>query len=196
MSRDPLAEFLRWVPLASHAVTCWLEAHGLPSDVERHADAVHGQPGPFGIEHTSIEMVVGAAPVRPVGERLFEIADDGVWAVLQPIEDDSGEVVDVVGWHPARPDRWRLLTGQGEALGLLELRLADPPIIYATPLAWLRAGGRGLCLLSDDYAVAQRVLIGERELTAETIELGDQLERILSYRPSPAIFVPSPERAP
>jgi hypothetical protein len=199
MSRDPIAEFLPWTPLGSYGVTQWLEAQGLPADVDRLADAIYGRPGPFGdVEYGSIELVLGAAPVLPVGDRLFEFADDGPWMALQPVEDASGGVVDVIAWDPAEPDHSRLLTGDGEALGLIELELVregEAIMVYATPHSWLRAGGRGLCLLTHDWVVAQRILIGERELAAETIELGDRLERMLSYRPSPAIFVPSLECA-
>jgi hypothetical protein len=193
MSRDILAEFLPWTPLASHAATQWLDQHNLPSDVDRLADALYGQPGPFGLDHASIELVIGAAPVRPAGDALFEIDDGGAWSALQPVDDASGEVVDIIAWRPAEPEHWRFLTGEGEALGLIELDVRleeDGPIIcYASPLSWLRADGRGLCLLTDDWAVVQRILIGERTVGAETSELGRRLDKILRYRPSPEILV-------
>ena len=192
MSRDLLAEFLLWSTIGSHAATQRLEAHGLPADVDRIADAIYGRPGPFGVEHTSIELVLGAAPVLPVGDSLFEIDNAGRWAVLQPVAAAGGEVVDVVAYHPANPDCCRLLTGEGEALGLLELELlgdGDTVICYETPLSWIRAGGRGMCLLTDDWAVAQRILTGERRVGAETAELGRLLDRLLRYRPAPQVLV-------
>jgi hypothetical protein len=192
VSRDVLADFLPWTPIGSHAATCWLQRHTLPADVERLADALYGKPGPFGVEYGRIEAVVGAAPVRPVGTSLLEIADDGRWAALQPVEDAGGEVVDLIAWHPAMPAQWRLLTGAGEALGLRELDMlgeGETIICYASPANWLRADGRGLCLLSEDWAVVQRILIGERRVGAETAELGRRLDKILRYRPSPEILV-------
>lgn len=193
MSRDVLAEFLPWTPLGSFAATRWLQAHGLPDDIDRLADAVYGKPGPFGdVEYGSIEVVLGAAPVLPVGDNLFEIDDAGRWAALQPVEDAGGELVDIIAWHPAAPDRWRLMTGEGEALGLIELDMVgeDGPIIcYGSPLSWLRAGGKGVCLLTHDWAVVQRVLAGERRVGTETPELGRLLDKLLRYRPSPQVLV-------
>ena len=193
MSRDLLAEFLPWTPLGSHAVTCCLRDHDLPHDVERLADALYGRPGPFGdVEYGSIELVLGAAPVRPVGDRLFEIDDAGAWAVVQPVEDESGTVVDMIAWHPAEPERCRLLTGEGEALGLIELELlreGETIICYSSPASWLRAGGRGLCLLTSDWLAVQRILNGERGVGAQTPELISWIGRCLRYRPMPELFV-------
>lgn len=193
MSRDLLAELLPWTPLGSHAATCWLRDHGLPHDVERLADAIYGQPGPFGdVEYGGIETLIGAAPVRPVGDNLFEIDDGGRWAVLQPVEDQSGTMVDVIAWDPAEPERCRLLTGEGEALGLIELDLlgeGETIICYGTPASWLRAGGRGLCLLTNDQLAVQRILSGERRVGAETPELIRSIRRCLRYRPMPELFV-------
>jgi len=193
MSRDVLAEFLPWSTRGSYAATLWLEAHGLPADVERLADALHGRAGPFGdVEYGSTELVLGAAPVRPVGSHLFEFADDGRWMALQPVEDAGGEVVDIIAWDPAEPERCRLLTGEGEALGLIELELlreGETIICYSSPASWLRAGGRGLCLLTSDWLAVQRILNGERGVGAETPELISWIGRCLRYRPMPELFV-------
>jgi hypothetical protein len=190
--------FLACTPLASHAAARWLEQQNLPTDPERLADALYGQPDPFdGVAYASLELVVGAAPIRPVGKGLFEIdPDDGKWAALQPIATPDNEVLDLLAWHPAEPARWRLLRGDGEALGLREIDLRQdrdgPLVCYETPLSWLRADGRGVCFLTRDYAAVQRILIAERELAVETVELGKNLDRLLRYRPAPKIYVASP----
>jgi hypothetical protein len=188
------ADFLLWTPLASHAATRWLERHDLPTDPERLADALYGQPDPFdGVAYAGLELVVGAAPIQPVGKERFEIDEAGCWAVLQPIATPDNAIEDLVAWHPNEPARWRLLRGEGEALGLHEIDLRQerdgPLVCYATPLSWLRAGGRGVCFLTRDYAAVQRILIAERELAVETVELGNQLDRSLRYRPVPRIYV-------
>jgi hypothetical protein len=193
----PLNQFMPWTPLGSHAATIWLQEHGLPADVERYADALFGQPCPFcGVAYASLELVVGAAPITPVGKGLFEIDPDaGKWAVLQPITTPDNEILDLVAWHPAEPTRWRLLRGDGEALGLRAIDLRQdrdgPLVCYETPLSWLRADGRGTCILTRDYAAVQRILIAERELAVESVDLGKNLERLLRYRQAPKIYVAS-----
>ena len=139
-------------------------------------------------------MVLGAAPVLPVCDDLFEIDDEGTWAILQPIAPDAETIVDIVAWHPCWPERWRVLRGDGVALGEQEIDLHDPerdgPLpVYATPLACLRADGRGVCLLRPTWQVAQDLLGTLPELVADTVELGARLDELLRYRPSPTILV-------
>jgi hypothetical protein len=189
------ADFYSWVPLACRTVTSWLEQHNLPTDPERLADALYGQPCPFdGVAYASLELVLGAAPIRAVGKALFEIDEDaGRWAVLQPVAAADNAIEDVIAWHPDEPASWRTMRGDGEALGLREVELRQdrdgPLVCYATPASWLRGEGRGICFLTRDWAAVQRILIGERELAAETVELGKRLDRILRYRPAPRIYV-------
>jgi hypothetical protein len=195
-----LAElFVQVTPLASHAVTKWLDQFGLPTDCGPLADWLIGIPEQLdGGEpaYGSAELVLGAALVVPAGPGLFEIDEAGKWAVVQPVAPDGEMIVDLIAWHPARPDRWRLLTGEGEALGLIELDLlreGETIMVYPTPHSWLCAGGRGLCLLTDDWAVVQRILACERKVRAETEEFGIWLDQALRYREAPQVLVPEPE---
>jgi hypothetical protein len=206
MNADLAALFTAWTPIASLAVTRWLAAHGLPHDVDRHADALYGVPTPELGEavHANPELVLGAAPVRPHGPDFFEIDEGGKWAMIQPVTDGADEITDLIAWHPARPDRWRYLTGEGEALGKREVEiridLNEPINVYATPRSWLAAGGRGACMLrmkypradnphSGDWIILQRIFHGERKLIAETVELAERLDFLLKYRPSPTVYV-------
>lgn len=192
-----LAErFVQYTPLASHAVTERLDQFGLPTDCDRLADWLYGTPEQLdggAPAYGSAELVLGAALVLPVGADLFEIDDAGKWVVLQPVAPGGETIIDLVASHPACPDRWRLMTGHGEALGEREIALRhdrDGPLkVFETPLSWHRAGGRGVCILRRHWAVAQRLFCGERELIVETVELGDRLEQALSFRPSPMILV-------
>ncbi|MFD1610824.1 hypothetical protein ACFSCW_03300 [Sphingomonas tabacisoli] len=66
----------------------------------------------------------------------------------------AGELIDLIAWRPARPDKWLLRTGAAWALG------EDHAIgdwdgaldLHARPLDWLRAAGSGLCVLDWNAA--------------------------------------------
>ena len=60
-----------------------------------------------------------------------------------------GEIVDLVAWHPRRPDRWALRTGEGIVLGHAELGTNQK--ILPNPHAWVMTGGDGLCVLQSLY---------------------------------------------
>jgi hypothetical protein len=193
MVEDVVRQFVAWSALR-HAPSAWLDRYDLPSDVEPLCDWLFGSPDAFGWRHGSPELVLGAAPVLPVGADLFEIDEGGRWSVLQPVAPDGETILDLLAWHPCRPDRWRLLTGDAIALGEREIDLHDseldgPLPVFATPLAWLQAGGRGVCLLRQTWQAAQRVLDGVPALGAETVELGEWLRTALAYRAVPSILV-------
>jgi hypothetical protein len=173
-----------WSPLC-HEPARFLDQYDLPADVDPLCDWLFNQASP--------ELVLGAAPVLPVGADLFAIDDAGKWSVIQPVAPEGDAILDLVAWHPCAPERWRLMTGQGEALGQREIELqqeVDGPLrVFATPLSWHRAGGRGVCLLRPQWHVAQRLFLFERELIVDCLELGEELDAMLRFRPAPAILI-------
>jgi len=72
----------------------------------------------------------------------------------------SGEIVDILAFHPAYPRRWALRCDAAEWLGAIAPQFLDPPPIpvWRSPLAWLRAACRGLVVLSPEPADAYRIL--------------------------------------
>jgi hypothetical protein len=184
MIADLAALMVDW-STARHAVAEFLDLCELPSHVEALCD--------WAYDGRSPELVLGAAPVVPVGGDLFQIDDAGSWAVLQAVAPDGENLVDLIAWRPTRPDRWCFLRGHGEALGerQLELRfdLSQPVKVYSTPLDWYRADGSGLCILKRTWEVAQRLLGCEATVIADDVDLGDWLDRELRYRPAPTVLV-------
>ena len=82
----------------------------------------------------------------PDGLRAFvtpvKIGDPMVsaWEVVR-----FGDIVDLVCWHPKRPMRWVLRTGEGTVLGHPEIGTRQP--ILPNVIEWLRAEGQGLAPL-------------------------------------------------
>jgi hypothetical protein len=71
--------------------------------------------------------------------------------------------------NPAAPDRWALRRGIASWLGACEPQYLDPdPVpVWRTPLGWLRAGCRGLVLLTEDKTDRYRCLSMLGSIVAE-----------------------------
>lgn len=76
----------------------------------------------------------------------------------------AGAIVDLLAFHPTHPHCWALRCDAGEWLGAIEPQYLNPPPVpvWRSPLAWLRAGCRGLVILSTASADRYRVLAGCR----------------------------------
>lgn len=115
--------------------------------------------------------------------------DDGLYLpgsgephlVLPVIE--NGDLIDLVAFRSATPERWLLRTGQGWALGLergLEPHTWHPEtLLSCNPLDWLRADCEGLCVL-DWGAPETHYLVGVPHLECSTPELAGLLRGALS----------------
>lgn len=121
-----------------------------------------------------LELQLGAAWARVEGTSDFWQPDpDAERVVTLPIFGRTGFCYDIVAWPPARPAAWALRAGLANALALEDIMgIGDLVVVgdveaafalaradvdpdqgnvavnlFATPLAWLRAGGRGICVL-------------------------------------------------
>jgi len=92
---------------------------------------------------------IGIAPARGESDGLYS-PDQGPLHVIQPLH-SGGVLVDLVAWRSDAPTRTWLRTGAGWALGEHELcdfsACTGAPLLHASPLDWLRAGGRGAVIL-------------------------------------------------
>jgi hypothetical protein len=137
---------------------------------------------------------VGAERIS-VNGAIYEPNEGGDWAFIMAVHADAvgpesltpeemlhvGDIVDLVAWCPEKPEWWALRRGSMTWLGAIGPQLIDPdPVpIWRTPLAWLQAGGEGLCLLSQALHDRQRVLLGIRHILAEDVEHGRELRDTL-----------------
>jgi hypothetical protein len=152
--------------------------------------------------------MIGTARVRVAGDLYEPDPDAGGIAYVTPIRVDnpvtpealdpartvrSGEIVDIVAWHPRHPGRWVTRRGAGEWLGAIQPQYLDPdPVAVArSPLTWLRADCRGLVILSRELPAAYHLLAGcVRGIIAEDPRHAMDLRAILARPwPTPRIFV-------
>lgn len=138
-------------------------------------DAQHEELVQAGVDRLDIALLIGAAYGHVVGDR-FEPHPDGgeppppgSVAFCTPIRADPfrplsietpvaasalrvGEIIDLVFWHPAAPERWALRTGAAECLGLIEPQCCDPePVrIHRGIISWFRHRCDGLVILTRD----------------------------------------------
>lgn len=96
-------------------------------------------------------------------------------------------LLDLLTFSLDRPDRWNLARGKAVVLGAVALDLAaefgTPLAVNSTPLAWLKAGGEGICPL--DLAGAAAWLSGYDSYVVDDPGLGKRLRATLE----PQIFV-------
>jgi hypothetical protein len=186
LERSPARVFSDWNPQTSLDSLTWLREQDLPHDPARFEQDIHGI-------WQSLETLLGAGPVTAFDQDFFRIDEaHGTWAVLQPVQQhDTGDLCDVIAWHPRRPERWRFLTGAGEMLGSIWLHVGKPKLrVFATPLDWLRAGGDGVCLLRRERMIVLRHLTLLRVLEVDDPVLAGWLDRVLrDPGPVPKIVV-------
>lgn len=112
------------------------------------------------------ESLVGAANIEIGRNDFWAPSDSGVRAAIIPAMED-GAVLDLIAVRPSQPDVWYVRVGNCWALGMDEITDARHSldhshsiVLHATPLDWLRAGGRGVCVVdwTDDARMTLRDL--------------------------------------
>lgn len=175
-----------WPAVLDGAIYSRLKRRGI------HGAGINGR-GPFDA------LQVADALFRP-GQR-FEFARDvgssvgAVAAVVVPVRDQAGDVVDLGAWH-LESGAFGLWRGVASLLGedrLFAPRIGDDDVldVFANVADWLRAGRRGVVILDADRA--RWALAGQR-LVAPSDEFGRALLADLSL-PPPQIFVDRARRA-
>jgi hypothetical protein len=147
-----------------------------------------------------VEAHVCVAPVD-FGSRLFQLDEEGIWAVLVPMTDESGSIVNLAAFDPDGP-RVATLNLSGFAAGLEELahcwlaETAFRPRLHLNLWSWLKAECCGV-LPIDWHATA--LYLKERRVNgviAPAVESGRMIERRLQAALSaPTVFVAGAEAA-
>ena len=96
---------------------------------------------------------VGLAEIDVHELAMFSFTESGKLAFVLPVRsgDHEREIIDAVAWMPANPCRWWTCRRTGWPLGDDALHHAEffnePVVLHPSPLAWLAAGGDGVCVL-------------------------------------------------
>ncbi len=103
--------------------------------------------------------MLAVLPARYYPPGRFDLDDDGdLSAIVETFDRDGATVCDLVAWRVADPGRPASMFGRAALLGAWHAfnpatyyrggRLT----IFASPLAWLRAGGRGVAIIHPEAA--------------------------------------------
>ncbi len=151
------------------------------------------------------DTLAGPTPVRAAyvvfDEASFEFEQhhkhgvEGVRALCFLVTDSHGQACDVVAWAP---QIGKLATWLNRAWALGEEAALRPRLsedgglpVWRSPVGWLRARRKGLCLVRPTAAAHYLDCAGP--LIAEDATHGAELKQLLT-RPAPRILVPSPSK--
>lgn len=174
---DLVAEYL-----AALGETTWV-------DLEPLRAAAVGGPG--------AALGIALAPITVTSRGFYQPDPDGGRAFVVPVRVDSattpeagdpvhairhGEIVDLVAFSAAFPNRWALRTGAALWLGAVEPQylMPNPVPIWRTPLHWLGNDCAGLVLLSRDRRDRYRVLSTLDSILAEDEQHAEELRQLLA----------------
>lgn len=140
-----------------------------------------------------LDVDVRCGPINVRFGGYFDPAEDGQLAVLVPIFPDAPSDDDMVAFFADNPSRWwRNSTApilNPDAIDRA-IHFQEPLAVWSSPLSWLRAGGDGVVILTDDLDVGFH-LRGVPTVNAETVELAQTIDRRLRVVVSlPRIRVP------
>ncbi|MDH7797520.1 MULTISPECIES: hypothetical protein [unclassified Beijerinckia] len=160
----------------------WLLSRGVPSA------ALGDDPDGLGFALAAGEVVFDAAGA------VFDFASErpderAIPAVVFVARDECGLADDLVAWS-ARYDRLASWLGRASMLGAqnaLSSRVGDPALdVHPSPLAWLAAQRRGVCIIDPDRA--RITLECAQPLRAASVRHGIALRTAMT-RPSPRILI-------
>jgi len=147
--------------------------------------------------------LVGIGYVETVGQKLYRPSEQGYARYICPIGEGGPvgrwhSIYDLVAFSVDRPDdAYQTRFGEARILGpdwpdWCDLH-EEPLRLFSNPLAWLRGGGRGSCIL--DWSINVPLALGnELTIDCDTPALASRIDR--AYRspsPLPTIRVISSE---
>lgn len=125
----------------------------------------------------------GVTNAEALGDGLYQPCDGGPPHLILPVLED-GALVDLCAFRADDPGGWLLRTGNGWCLGLNEpvglLTWRDSVSLFGTPLDWLRADMKGLCILDWSATEAIRTLDVLPHIICDTDATAANLHRALT----------------
>ena len=126
-------------------------------------------------------LMVGVAKVQTFSSGFYEPNDDGEAAVIVAAGHPAGPVwdtlEDLIAFKPTEPSRWWRRLGEVKILGSSNIRPEPvfPLTLHDTPLSWLQARARGVCVI--DWRVDPERFLYAGPIEAESHALKTRLER-------------------
>lgn len=136
-------------------------------------------------------------PIELQPSAMIEAFADGTWqpsetgfeALLLPVSEVGGGVIDVVAWQIGEPSIWWLRRGVASYVGEHELILARrdrrPVRLVATPKEYLALWGYAVCIL--DWRADVRAILAQASNAVDVVgnkALCARVRRIVDQRPS------------
>lgn len=157
-----------------------------------------------GLDSHALEPFVGTLGVAPCRftppPRRFRFDPDGTDAAFfEVVEVEDGEMVvtDLVAFDVVDPTTFSTFEGHGVLLGADQIENPSsflgtrPLLVHRTPMAWLRAGCRGVVVL-DERRAGARLAGALGSLLAEDLDHARKLHRLLGRAfPTSRIRVPA-----
>jgi hypothetical protein len=141
---------------------------------------------------TPIEMRPSAM-IQVSADGTWQPAEDGFEALLLPVCEIGGAVIDIVAWQFGDPSIWWLRRGIATFIGEHELILArrDKRAVrlVGTPKEYLKQWGHALCILNWRGDVRARLAQAPHGIICDTEALADRVRRIVDQRPSERLLV-------
>jgi hypothetical protein len=138
----------------------------------------------FGIPEAAIfdlPLMIGVAKVQTFDSGFYEPNDDGEHVVIIAEGQRAGPVWDtlddLIAFRPQDPGRWWRRLGAVQVLGSGNIRTEPvfPLTLHDTPLSWLRARARGVCVI--DWRIDPERFLHAGPIEAESPSLKARLER-------------------
>jgi hypothetical protein len=118
----------------------------------------------------------------------YRRSDPPTGAIIFPVHDELGDLIDLCAWSPPRPPAlWRATGCMLGAERLFGPRMQEALPVHRTVLNWLRANCGGVVIFDEPKSAD--LLRRAAPLAAEDEGHGDELERLLKVIP-PQIYVP------
>lgn len=120
-----------------------------------------------------------SAIIRASTDGTWEPAEDGFDALLMPVRDLGGEVIDVAAWEFGQPAFWWLRKGIatycGEHSIYLDNREGRPVKLVATPAEYLKHWGRAMCILNWKADVRAIVGLAQHGIICSSPQLAERV---------------------
>lgn len=158
------------------------------------------------------------APIIVRGET-FIIAPHGAPAIITPVRVDPaeydperalrtlpetldpdgatimGDMIDLIAWHPRKPDKWACLTGDALTLGACLPQTFDDPApvrIHGSIAGWFAAGCKGVFITAKDPRERMAVLQSMAAIAPDDEDHAAELRRQATLKPKAPKMVIDP----